>query len=798
MTLMSRGAGRLAVLVACALLATATAAGALGPGAAAGSSAAAIPGAPDLLATPSGVVWSWGASLPSNSEVFRSSDGGQQWEAKLDVPTPANGYGLTASYFLGAEDAWVIKQNLHGDGVGETTTVYSTSDGGADWYQSKALPGDVTTCCLILFDQIYFANPDDGWILAAGQDSGPGTPMTLTMLWWRTTDGGRSWSELPASALPWQGRLIGGPSAYPNCPTIGSPHLVFANAEVGWFSEGDCGEGSARPQVWWTTDGGSHWAPEPLPAPASGWGDWFKDGFGGVDVGAPSFFGPPSAPTVLVPVALGKSSLIIERSTDGGRTWGITGQVELGLTPQAATPVEWFEALGPGEWLVPTPTEIFSTSDGGNHWSVTRSALDLHTPAYFTSSSHGFVQGSGVTVAWETADSGRNWAPEPLPAKLYGAATAQMGQPVSIIASAGPGLLVAAGNAGLHLSRDGGRAWANTLGPELPVDRLDLVSSEVAFASAGGELLRTTDGGRTWRTVLQPPGGAVLSVEFWSADAGIAETDGPYYVSYDGGAHWAVLALPDGWEAGPMNGNGSPGAFCFSGDGTGWAAVSRHDDLAVLVTTDGGQHWAVALAPRALPGAAPKKEQSAELPGAELDMAGCQGQEAWALVAQPVSLGNMQGVPYTFDLLVTEDLGRAWQDVFQAQGSSIVTRPRVPTPARGPVEANQGFSDWLPQLALSPARGALWLTSYDEDFGGEAFASTGDGGQHWVQLDIPGQLARPGEPLPPYGCVSTAASSADDGWALFSGPRPKDGPQASVLYVTHDGGKTWARAKTFT
>ena len=209
-----------------------------------------------------------------------------------------------------------------------------------------------------------------------------------------------------------------------------------------------------------------------------------------------------------------------------------------------------------------------------------------------------------------------------------------------------------------------------TLDPEFPVDRLDLVSSEVAFASAAGELLGTSDGGSTWRSVLQPPGGTALSVDFWSADAGIAETDGPYYVTYDAGAHWALLALPNGWMTGPMKGDGSPGAFCFSEEGTGWAAVSRHDDLAVLVTTDGGQHWAVALPPGDLPGAAPTKEASSELPGAEVEMAGCQGHEAWVLVAQPVALGNTLGVPDTFDLLVTEDLGRAWRDVFQAQGSS--------------------------------------------------------------------------------------------------------------------------------
>ena len=487
-------------------------------------------------------------------------------------------------------------------------------------------------------------------------------------------------------------------------------------------------------------------------------------------------------------MALGRSSLAVERSTNGGRTWAIASQLELGLTPQAATPAEWFEALGPAQWLVLAPTEIFSTSDAGQHWAVTRSALDLRSPAYFDSLSQGFVessgfsqsfvQGSGFTVAWGTVDGGRQWSPEPLPASLHGAAAAQMGAPVSIIASAGPGLLVAAGNAGLYVSRDGGQTWAHPLGHELPVDRLDLVGPDLAFASTSGELLRSTDGATTWAPVLQPPGGAVLSVDFWSAEAGIAETDGPYYVTYDAGSHWSALALPGGWHAGPMNGDGSPGALCFSQGGTGWAAVSHHDELAVLVSTDGGRHWHVALPPRRLPGAVPTKRGGSELLGAEVEMAGCQGGEAWVLVAQPAALGDMPDVPYTFDLLVTEDVGLTWEDVLQAKGSRIVTRPRAAVPAAGTAQADQGFSYSLPQSAVSPVPGALWLTSYNENFGGEAFASTADGGQHWAQSYVRGQVARAGQPLPPNGWASTAASSGAEGWALFSGAVPSTAPRA--------------------
>ena len=624
----------------------------------------------------------------------------------------------------------------------------------------------------------------------------PGAPTTLTMLWWRSTDGGRSWSKLASSALPFQGRSLGGLSAYTNCPGVASPHLTFATAEIGWFSEGDCATGNAHPEVWWTTDAGAHWSPAYLPPPASGWGDWARTDEGGVDVGAPRYFGPPSSATVLVPVALGKSSLVVERSTNGGRTWAIASQLELGLTPQVATSAEWFEALSPSQWLVPTPTEVFSTSDAGEHWAVTRSALDIQPPAYFSSLNRGFAQGTGFTMVWATADGGRDWAPEPLPASLEGAVAAQMREPVSIIDSAGPGSLLAAGSAGLYFSSDGGRTWVQRLGPEYPVGRLDVVSSEVVFALAGGELLRSTDGGSTWSALLQPPGAPAEGIEFWSPEAGIAETAGPYYVTHDGGSHWSVLVLPDGWQAGPTNGDGSPGAFCFSEGGTGWAAASHGGDLAVVVTTDGGRHWTVALAPRDLPGSAPKKQGGSELLGADVSMAGCRGKQAWVLVAQPAALGNMPDVPYTFDILVTRDLGRTWEDVFQAGGSSIAKRPRVPSPPGGPVKAIKVFPYWAPESAITPAPSVLWLTSYDPNFGGEAFASTGDNGQQWAQSDVPGQVARPGEPLPNYGWLATTASSTADAWVLFSGPQSKQGLATSVLYMTNDGGATWTRATT--
>jgi photosystem II stability/assembly factor-like uncharacterized protein len=754
-----------------------------------------IEGAANLLATPGGVVWSFANNFEHGPQVLRSTDEGAHWRSVLSVPYLPNGFGLTASYFLGDNDAWTVKQNLHGDGVGETTTVYGTDDGGAHWWHTKALPGDLTTCCLVPFDQVYFANPQDGWVLGVAQDMSPNTPNTLVILLWDSTDGGRTWEELPPVNLPAQGKVLGTSSG--SCGPVSSPHLVFSTAQTGWFTEGDCGSGRARPRVWRTTDGGRHWSAALLPAPAGGWGSWATVEQGGVDMGAPSLFGTGSVTTVVVPVALGKSSLVVERSTDGGRTWAIESQVEVGTPAGAETPAEWFQAISADDWVIAAPTELVESGDAGQHWAFVRSSLALHEPVYFTSLEHGFMQGSGLTVASATYDAGQTWSGEEMPGDLYGQALPDMGPSIDLAQVPAPSLAVVAGWAGLLVSSDQGVTWRQSLGPANPVLQVDFVDDSTGIVLTNDQLLRTTDGGKTWAPLLQPAAGAVAAISFWSAEAGLATTGTGLYLTRDAGRSWQPFVLPGGWEAGGLEGNGMPNAFCFTPGGTGWAAARDSDRLEVLVTTDGGVHWAAALPPGLLPSAATKKVQPMTLPGARVELAACSGQSAWAIVYQPSGEGDMQGVPYTFDLLETSDLGAHWLDVLQSTGSDLVTRPRVPSPSGGPQQAVAGFDGWVPQSALSPAPGVLWLTSYNEDFGGTSFASTNDGGLQWSQDAYLGQSQAPKSPLPQGGWTSTAASSPAAAWAVFTGPRNKAGVEDGAVYATSDAGAHWRLARVF-
>lgn len=757
-----------------------------------------LEGAANLFATSSGVVWSLANNFEHGPQVLRSTDNGANWRAVLDVPYLPNGFGLTASYFLGADDAWTVKQNEHGDGIGETTTVYGTDDGGAHWWHTKALPGDLTTCCTILFDQIYFANPEDGWVLGVGTNSSPGGTPTLFMLWWDSTDGGRTWSQVPSPDLPGQGQALGPKGTYSTaCGPISSPHVDFATAQLGWFTEGDCASGAADPRVWRTTDGGRHWSPAHLAVPAGGWGSWDTTDQGGVDVGPPALFGTGAINIVLVPVAVGKSRLVVERSADGGRTWAIASQVEVGGSPQAQTPAEWFQAISADDWVIAAPTELVETADSGRHWARVRPSAALRQPVYFTSLQRGFTQGSGLTIASATDDGGGTWSAEELPVALYGPALTGGGPPIYWLQSPTPTLAVAAGNAGLLISNDHGANWRQSLGPTDAVLQVDFVSSTTGFAVTNSQILRTTDGGASWAPLLQPEEGPATTVSFWSAVAGLAMVGTTLYLTRDAGQTWQPLVLPGGWHVNGLNGNEVPSSTCFTSGGTGWVAATRGDRLTVLLTTDGAERWRTALSPAALPGAGAKKVQGTTLPGADVELAACDGRSAWVIVSQPTGNGNMQGVPDTFDLLGTSDLGAHWSDVLQSTGSDIVSRPRLPSPPGGPAKATAGFDGLLPASALSPTTGALWLTTYNEDFGGVSFAATGDGGLHWSQNTYPGQVRAARSPLPQAGWTSTAAFSSTDAWALFTGPRNAQGVESSVLYDTNDAGTHWGLAKVF-
>ena len=85
-----------------------------------------------------------------------------------------------------------------------------------------------------------FVSLTTGWVLGTG----PCATGSCGQLW-KTSDGGRTWAEVPAPAAPVDADGTHG----------GVAEIRFANADDGW---------AFRPTLWSTHDGGAHWARQPV------------------------------------------------------------------------------------------------------------------------------------------------------------------------------------------------------------------------------------------------------------------------------------------------------------------------------------------------------------------------------------------------------------------------------------------------------------------------------------------------------------------------------------------------------
>jgi photosystem II stability/assembly factor-like uncharacterized protein len=105
-------------------------------------------------------------------------------------------------------------------------------------------------------------------------------------------------------------------------------------------------------------------------------------------------------------------------------------------------------------------------------------------------------------------------------------------------------------------------------------------SAKTAIIMAVGDpaiLLKTTDGGNTWKTVFSDSAKGMFldAMEFWNKDSGIAigdPLDGKFYIirSFDGGDSWhriPKIELP----------SADPGEACFAASGTNIRPLNRRE-----------------------------------------------------------------------------------------------------------------------------------------------------------------------------------------------------------------------------
>ncbi len=386
---------------------------------------AAPAGSAHLLATMQGVIWS-SRRIDGTEYLMRSTNRGGVWKVALPAQEP--GASLLASFFFGAGTAWAVERLPGADGQGDRITVLGTSNGGRSWTRSTALPGEIASPGFAPSYQIYFADLLHGWVLATGSAQGGPSASPLPdyqqqMELWSTSNGGRTWSRLPARKLPLQGLSL---TFVGQGGCLDQPTIAFANPIDGWISQGSCGHGLDAPQVWRTGDGGRTWTATRLRAPAGGWGPWAGTlqstrkgavvATPGIDVGQVRLVSSQIDAIVLAPVSVGRSGLVIERSADGGRTWQIAGRVQLDGRHRNEAPGWWFDPVDAKHWVISAPGNLIETADGGKRWTYIGSAMNLPAaPISFFDLAHGFLQGTGKYAAFHTFDHGQTWTGQPVP-----------------------------------------------------------------------------------------------------------------------------------------------------------------------------------------------------------------------------------------------------------------------------------------------------------------------------------------------------------------------------------------------
>lgn len=339
--------------------------------------------------------------------------------------------------------------------------VLHTADGGAHW-ETVTPPGLVSDPKGI---ESEFLDAVHAWLVIRYDE------MASEVVF-RTTDGGQTWVE---SAVPrgGNGLVYGG-------------WLDFVDPEHGWLMVVPEHGMSSRPgELYRTNDGGEHWS---LVTSTSG---FVPGGENGLPFSGPfSFRDARSGWLVGLQGAGFMPGHPLYATVDGGRTW----------RPQVL-PLP--ASLPDGKLAVDTPPEFFPA--GGQ---------DGVLPALFVPDSH--KVSDYATIFYITGDGGRTW------------------QARSVLPGTGPASFLTARNwwvwrdeadasglaapvrGKLYRTTDGGENWTvlaptgdlvRALEKGEKVRQVEFVTEKVGWlllATAdgrGSELLRTTDGGSTWRLV---------------------------------------------------------------------------------------------------------------------------------------------------------------------------------------------------------------------------------------------------------------------------------------------------------
>jgi photosystem II stability/assembly factor-like uncharacterized protein len=270
------------------------------------------------------------------------------------------------------------------------------------------------------------------------------------------------------------------------------------------------------------------------------------------------------------------------KTVDGGVSW-----IKVGSSIAAGAGVDWVAFVSPstGVW---GNGSVWRTTDGGAIWKPASTSAGIFNEASFAAADLGWAgcsygtseSGGGVAV---TADGGATWTRQlDRPGRDGSGGFSRVSSPTTSRCYA----LKWGRGGGVWATANGGAKWKLRLLPTIAGSYkfyrdIDFPAAKTGWAVGdSGQIVKTTDGGMTWKRQRSGVTSALAATDFVSVKVGFAVGSGGCILrTVDGGKHWVRLTSGTSKML---------AAVCFVDESHGWVAGAKG---ALLRTTDGGKTW---------------------------------------------------------------------------------------------------------------------------------------------------------------------------------------------------------------